>query len=152
MARQKRGLTTVLFVLLLCGSAYSQAKPDPDVKPDKLQGFAEEFFGRLNGLDDWFIAMDGKEDNKAVVDHFMELFSPDAYVQVGPSKNQLGGVTYHGLEGIRKWADQFSKSYLDLNYRISFNTRDEKTANPVYSFQLPWVDEGAAVEFTAVYT
>ena len=86
-------MTAFLFVML-CGSAFAQAKPDPEVKTDKLQALAEEFFGRLNALDDWFISMDGKEDNKAVVDRFMELFSPDAYVQVGPSKNQLGGVTY----------------------------------------------------------
>jgi hypothetical protein len=131
---------------------FSQNKPDAEIKPDNLQGLAEEFFGRLNALDDWFISMDGKEDNKAVVDRFMELFNPDAYLQVGPSKNQLGGVTYHGLEGIRKWADQFSLTYLDLNYRINFKTRQEKTAKPVYAFPMPWGDQGVAVEITAVYT
>ena len=131
----KKMLLAAFACMLVCESAVSQTKP-----PDP-----EEFFTRLNALDDWFITMDGKEDNKAVVDRFMELFTPDAYLQVGPSKNQLGGVTYHGVEGIRKWADQFSKSYLDLNYRISFKTRDEKTAKPVYSFQMPWGEQGAAV-------
>jgi hypothetical protein len=146
-------LTLPLFGFTMFGrSGFSQAKAEPDVKTDKLQTLAEEFFGRLNALDDWFISMDGKEENKAVVDRFMELFSSDAYLQVGPSKNQLGGVTYHGVEGIRKWADQFSRSYLDLNYRINFKTRQEKTAKPVYAFQMPWGDQGAAVEFTAVYT
>jgi SnoaL-like domain len=138
----KKMLLAAFACVLVCGSAVSQTKP-----PDP-----EEFFTRLNALDDWFITMDGKEDNKAVVDRFMELFNPDAYLQVGPSKNQLGGVTYHGVEGIRKWADQFSRSYLDLNYRISFKTREEKTAKPVYTFQMPWGEQGAAVEFTAVYT
>ena len=147
------GLMLPLFVLtMLRRPGFPQAKGEPEMTAEKLQALPEEFFGRLNALDDWFISMDGKEENKAVIDRFMELFSPDAYLQVGPSKNQLGGVTYHGLEAIRKWADQFSRSYLDLNYRTHFKTRNEKTVKPVYAFQMPWGDKGAAVEFTAVYT
>jgi len=143
------------FVLaMLSRLGFSQTKSEPEKGPENQQSLAlaEEFFGRLNALDDWFISMDGKEQNKAVVDRFVELFSPDAYCQVGPSKNQLGGVTYHGLEGIRKWADEFSRTYLDLNYRINFKTRREQTAKPVYGFQMPWGDLGLAVEFTAVHT
>jgi hypothetical protein len=137
---------------LLGGSSFSQAPPDSNARPDRLQTLTEEFFGRLNALDDWFISLDGKEENKEVVDRFVELFSRDAYLQLGPSKNQLGGVIYHGPDAIRKWADQFSRTYLDLNYRINYKTRQEKTAKPVFAFQMPWGDEGAAVEFTAVYT
>jgi hypothetical protein len=130
----------------------SQAKPEPEKGPDNAQALVEEFFGRWNALDDWFLSMDGKEENKTVVDRFMELFNEDAYCQVGPSKNQLGGVTYHGLAAIRKWADEFSRTYLDLNYRINFKTRREQTGKPVYVFQMPWGESGAAVEFTAVHT
>ena len=148
----KTFMLPLLIFTILGHRGFSQARNEQTPPPDKLQALAEEFFGRLNALDDWFISMDGKEENKAVVDRFMELFSPDAYLQVGPSKNQLGGVTYHGPEAIRKWSDQFSRSVLDLNYRINFKTRGEQTAKPVFSFQMPWGNQGAAVEFTAVYT
>src|SRR5262245_51137266 len=141
------------FVLTMLGRlGFSQAKGEPEKGLDKPPALVEEFFSRWNALDDWFLSMDGKEENKAVVDRFIELFSPDAYCQVGPSKNQLGGVTYHGLSGIRKWADEFSRNYLDLNYRISFKTRREQTAKPVYTYQMPWGDTGVAVEFVAVHT
>jgi hypothetical protein len=151
---KRLALPPVVFTML-SRLGFSQAKREPEKKDaDNLQGHAlvEEFFGRLNALDDWFISMDGKEQNQTVVDRFVELFSPDAYCQVGPSKNQLGGVTYHGLAGIRKWADEFSRTYLDLNYRINFKTRREQTTKPVYAFQMPWGDSGVAVEFTAVHT
>jgi len=137
---------------MLSRFGFSQAKAEPEKTPSNMQPLVDEFFGRWNALDDWFLSMDGKEENKAVVDRFLELFSPDAYLQVGPSKNQLGGVTYHGLTAIRKWADEFSRTYLDLNYRINFKTRREQTGKPVYVFQMPWGESGAAVEFTAVHT
>ena len=155
----KKLLSVSLLVVLLCPLGFSQAqnsssqaqnKPEP--KPEEVQKLVEEYFGRLNDLDNWFISMDGKEENNAVVDRFLELFAADAYLQVGPSKNQLGTVTYHGLEGIRKWVDQFSRSFLDLNYRTHFKTRNEQTAKPVYVYQMPWGDRAVAVEFTGVYT
>ena len=138
--------------MMLSRLGFPQATGEPPRSTDNLQALVEEFFGRLNALDDWFLSMDGKEENKAVVDRFVDLFNSDAYCQVGPSKNQLGGVTYHGLAGIRKWADEFSRTYVDLNYRINFKTRRDQTGKPVYGFQMPWGDAGAAVEFTAVHT
>jgi hypothetical protein len=144
-------LVSMLF-LMLCPSVFSQAPTDATIKPSKEQELVEEWFGRLNDLDDWFISMDGKEENSAVVDRFLELFSTEAYLQVGPSAKQLGTVVYHGPEGVRKWTDEFSRSYLDLNYRTHFKTRNEKTVKPVHVFQMPGEETAVAVEFTGVYT
>jgi hypothetical protein len=141
-------LLSLLF-LALCQWGSSHPQKQAVSKPEAL---VEEWFGRLNNLDDWWISMDGKEENAAVVDRFLELFGPDAYLQVGPSKNQLGKVVYHGRDAIRKWADEFSRTYLDLNYRTQFKTRGEQTTKPIYIFQTPWGDTGVAVEFTGVYT
>jgi hypothetical protein len=106
----------------------------------------------LNNLDDWFIAPDGREQNDAVVDRVLELFAEDASLEVGPWENQLGTVRYQGRDSIRRWIDRFSKSFLDLNYRIHFRTKAEKTAKPVYVFESPWGETMVAVEFAAVHT
>jgi hypothetical protein len=117
-------------------------------KPDAL---VEEWFGRLNNLDDWFIANDGKEQNEKVVDRLLEMFSEDAYLQVGPSENQLGSVTYHGRDAIRKWIDNFSRSFIDLNYRTHFKTKNEQSVKPVLAYDAPWGEKLVAVEITGVY-
>jgi hypothetical protein len=149
-----RRLSLLSFLIwAFCGVSLAQAPTNADGAPSKEQELVEEWFGRLNDLDDWFISMDGKEENQALVDKFLELFSPDVYMQVGPSTRQIGPVIYHGLEGIRKWANEFSRSYLDLNYRTHFKTRHESTVKPIHVFQIAATGEtSVAVEFTGVYT
>ena len=146
-------LPVLILVFSQLGFSHPQQKDSPPndaaLKP---QGLVEEWFSRVNNLDDWFIAMDGKEDNDAVVDRLLELFSDDAYLQVGPSETQIGPVTYHGRAAIRKWIDRFSRSFLDLNYRTHFKTKEETTVKPVYVFDTPWGEKTVAVEFTGVHT
>jgi hypothetical protein len=112
---------------------------------------ADEWFTRLNALDDWHITMDGREENSAVVDRFLEMYSPNAYHQVGPSENQIGSVVMHGTDAIRKWADDFSKTYVNVNYRVEYKTSKEKTLQPFYTIRMPWGGTGASTEFAAVY-
>jgi hypothetical protein len=142
---------TVLFVLSPVSRAQNAA---PAQKPvvAKAEQLADEWFTRLNELDDWYISVDGKEENTSVVDRFVELYSVDAYHQVGPSESQIGSVVYHGPEGIRKWADEFSKKYVAVNYRVEYKTRKEQTLQPFYTITLPWGGTGASTEFAAVYT
>jgi hypothetical protein len=113
---------------------------------------AREWFIRLNELDDWYISFDGKEENDAVVDRFVELYAADAFHQVGPSEKQIGPVVFHGTAAIRKWADDFSKRYVGLNYRIEYKTRKEMPVQPFYAAQFPWGGGGAATQFEAIYT
>jgi hypothetical protein len=139
--------------------SFSEAQTPPAQKSDKPAGplqnpelLVDQWFIRLNALDDWYISVDGREETDAVVDRFLELYSPDAFHQVGPSENQLGPVVFHGREGIRKWATDFAKKYVQLGYRIDYITRSEKPAQLVYSTRPPWGGTAAAAEFTAVYT
>jgi hypothetical protein len=122
--------------------------PAPKPGADEL---ADQWFVRLNDLDDWYISVDGREENTTVVDRFVELYAADAYHQVGPNENQIGQVVYHGKERIRKWADDFSKSYVQVAYRTIYVTQKEKTITPFYVIQTPWGGNGAAVEFVAAY-
>ena len=119
------------------------------VKPEEI---ANEWFIRLNELDDWYISFDGKEENARVVDRFLELYAADAFHQVGPAENQSGAVVFHGRDAIRKWADDFSKKFTALNYRIEYKTRKEKPLQPIYAIQFPWGGTGAAAQFEAIYT
>ena len=118
----------------------------------KPEDMAREWFIRLNELDDWYISFDGKEENGAVVDRFVELYANDASHQVGPSERQIGAVIFHGKDAIRKWADDFSKTFIALNYRVEYKTRKEKPLQPFYVIQFPWGGTGAATQFEAVYT
>jgi hypothetical protein len=151
-------LLALFLIFSQFGSSHAQQKdsapakdpvaPKEALKPEAL---VEEWFGRLNNLDDWFILPDGKEENEKVVDRLLEMFSEDAYLQVGPSENQLGSVTYHGREAIRKWVDNFSRTFLDLNYRTHFKTKNEQSVKPVHVFDAPWGEKMVAVEITGVY-
>jgi hypothetical protein len=125
------------------------AQKPPVVKPEEL---ANEWFIRLNELDDWHISYDGKEENQKVVDRFLELYADDAFHQVGPSATQIGPVIFHGKDAIRKWADDFSKKYVALNYRIEYKTRKEKPLQPFYVIQFPWGGTGASTQFEAIFT
>ena len=146
--------TLVFALLLLSGFAMPAAQTpasskSPSIKPEEM---ANEWFIRLNELDDWYISFDGKEENARVVDRFLELYAPDAFHQVGPSQNQSGAVVFHGRDAIRKWADDFSKTFTALNYRIEYKTRKEKPLQPIYAIQFPWGGTGAAAQFEAIYT
>ncbi len=147
----KRHKTHKSFLWLLCvfvAIPFLHAQT-PALDPDKL---VDQWFIRLNALDDWYISYDGKEETDAVVDRFVELYDPDAFHQVGPNENQIGPVVFHGRDGIKKWATDFAKQHVQLAYRVDFITQSEKTVQPVYGFKPPWGGIGAAVEFTAVYT
>jgi hypothetical protein len=139
---------SLLFVLITVISVpLSRAQTPPDA--DKL---VDQWFIRLNALDDWYISYEGKEETDAVVDRFVELYDPEAFHQVGPNENQLGPVVFHGVDGIKKWATDFAKTHVQLAYRVDFMTRNEKTAQLVYNAKPPWGGIAAAVEFTAVFT
>lgn len=145
-----RYITYVLFFLLT--QTPSTQKPDQKQPEQKPELMVDQWFIRLNALDDWWITVDGKEEPEALVNSFLDLYSADAFHQVGPSERQLGPVVFHGRDGIRKWATDFAKKHVQLGYRVDFITRAEKPTQLFYSTKPPWGGTGAAVEFTAVWT
>jgi hypothetical protein len=154
---RRRGTETAAilfsFALVVCGALLdAQATPPQNPRATKAEDLANEWFIRLNELDDWYISYDGKEENQKVVDRFLELYADDAFHQVGPSATQIGPVIFHGKDAIRKWADDFSKKYVALNYRIEYKTRKEKPLQPFYTIQFPWGGTGASTQFEAIFT
>jgi hypothetical protein len=140
-------IAPIFLSLFLQTPAPAQAAPE--LKPELL---VDQWFVRLNALDDWYITVNGKEETDPVVDKFLELYSKDAFHEVQPNENQLGHVIYHGQEGIKKWATDFAKKHVQLTYRIDYMTRDEKPTQLFYITKPPWGGLAAAVEFSAVYT
>jgi hypothetical protein len=145
----------IAFVLMMAAASalsHAQAPPPSTSSPVKPEELASEWFIRLNELDDWYISYDGKEENEKVVNRFLDLYADDAFHQVGPSATQIGPVIFHGKDAIRKWADDFSKRYVALNYRIEYKTRKEKPLQPFYTIQFPWGGTGASTQFEAIFT
>ena len=128
------------LALILCAAlsfdGHSQAsKPQPD-KPDKppaldAEKLVREWFRRLDALDDWWITVDGKEEPEAVVEKMVELYAPDALQFVDPEPDQLGTVMLSGHAGIRKWADNFARTRVQLAYRLQNQTLKEVTADVI---------------------
>lgn len=141
----------VLLVVLWCGCgiapAYSQTK-----LPPKVDNLVHEWFKRLNALDDWFISMEGKEEPESVVNSFVEMYSADALMILSPSEDQIGSVTLMGPESVRKWANAFARKFVDVNYRINMQTRNEQTIEQIQVLDPPWGGNQASVEFMAAYS
>jgi hypothetical protein len=150
----QRAALVLALVSLLSPISVSHAQNPSLQNPQgaKPEDMAREWFIRLNELDDWYISFDGKEENDAVVNRFLELYAADASHQVGPSERQIGAVIFHGKDAIRKWADEFSKKFTALNYRVEYKTRKEHPLQPFYVIQFPWGGTGAATQFEAIFT
>jgi hypothetical protein len=141
-------LLALMFFLSVSAAGRSQATKVTTADADRL---VREWFRRLNALDDWFITVDGKEEPEGVVDRMAELYTPDALQFLGPGEEQIGTVTFSGQMGIRKWADDFARKYVQLAYRLQDQTSKEQTADVVMSAVPPWGGLAASVEFTAFY-
>lgn len=127
---------------LLVGAAIlSYAQPKAGLNPDAL---VNEWLKRLNALAD--------SPGDAAVDRFAELYDPMVLQFTGPNENQLGPVTYSGIEGIRKWADNFAKAYSKSEIRIQVHTGKVKTAGLLHVTEPPWGGLSVSVELTAFYT
>ena len=144
----KRSFLFVVFVLCAALDGTPQVTKPVPLDADKL---VREWFRRLNALDNWFITVDGKEEPEAVVNSMVDLYAPDAVQFVGPGEEQLGTVTLSGTEGVRKWADDFARKYVQLAWRLQDQTAQEKTADLIMTTTPPWGGLAASVEFTAFY-
>src|SRR5687768_14290354 len=144
---QKKTVLCLLLSVAFYGPLVLRAQTPTVSAPELL---ADRWFTRLNDLSKWYISFDGKEENEAVVDRFMELYGPNAYHQVGPSEDQIGQVVFHGEAAIRKWANEFSKKYVGLAYRVEYKTRQDKPTQPFYVSKMPWGGTGVSTEFLGI--
>ncbi len=135
-------------------AAAAPSKPDPaaeeaqkalkelnQIKAErkKAEDFVHEWFRRWS-------ALDGKDET---INALMELYNPDAVLEMGPNDRQLGGaVTYEGDKLIRRMAQDFSKTWSTIAYRPAMRTIDEKTAELIQVSQAPWGATQIGVEFT----
>jgi len=125
-------------------------KPVPDVTQ-----LAVDWVDRLNGLSNWYISMDGKEDGaNQVVGHMMELFAPDVIAQVPPhDEEQIGPVMLVGSGQVRKWIDKVAKSQVNIKYKIQRQTEQESDGEMmVHSKPLPWGGVSIAFQVLAAYS
>lgn len=145
-------LSILLLSTTIAVSPQSQpakAEQAPKLDAEKL---VREWVRRLDALDDWWITTDGKEEPEPVVNKMVELYAPDAMQFVGPNEDQLGAVMYLGHQGIRKWADDFARKYVQLAYRLQNQTAKEQTVDLILTTVPPWGGLAASAEFTAVYS
>jgi hypothetical protein len=139
----------VLSALVSLVAAQDQS-PSKPAEPSGDQLF-NEWLNKLNGLDDWFISMDGKEQPEQVVDALMRLYSPDAIQFVGPNEKQMGLVTLSGVEAIQKWADEMARTRRQIAWRVVSRTLDEKTA-ALLAVPAPWGGVSVSSEITFAFT
>jgi len=117
-------------------SVAAQAKPALDA--DNL---AIDWVDRMNELSNWYITVDGKEDDvKRVVDKVMEMYAPDAIVEVPPfDSKQQGPIQLIGAAQIRKWVETIATSKVQINYVIKRQTWKEFEGEwMIFSRKLPW--------------
>jgi hypothetical protein len=118
-------------------------------KPLNAEPLIQDWLKRLNALADW----DGKSETKPLVDRFAELYDPQVLLFTGPNENQLGSVTWSGMEGLRYWADWFAHTYSKSEFRTQAQTQKMKTAQAlVLQTTPPWGGTALSVEITAFYT
>lgn len=135
----RKSVWILFFTLAGGGCAFSQSQ-----SPDAL---VNEWLKRLNALADW-----SSGSPAPAIDRLAELYDPNVLQFTGPNENQIGPVTYSGLEGIRKWADNFAHAYSKSEFRVQVHTEHVKTAGLLLTVAPPWGGLAVAVELTGFYT
>ena len=153
-----RRLIILALIALLAGFELGAQTP-PQTPPGKpapdVTQLAVNWVDRMNGLSNWYLSMDGKEDGaNQGVDHMMELFAPDVIAQVPPhDPEQIGPVMLVGSGQVRKWIDKIAKSQVDIKYKIQRQTEQESDGEiMVHSKPLPWGGVSISFQVLAAYS
>jgi hypothetical protein len=141
----------LLFIASMGFTQQSTQPPKTAAEPLRADRLVDEWFNRVNALDDWYISMVGKEQTEEVVDRVVDLYAADAMHFVGPNEKQIGGATFSGKDGISKWADDVARNCRDVAWRLVSRTFDEKTTSLSVT-QAPWGGLSVAAELTFSYT
>jgi hypothetical protein len=134
----------------------AQAPPQTAVKPalDPAK-LAEDWVSRLNGLDDWFLSVEGKEVGRdEVVNRMMELYAADVTAEVPPhDEDQIGPVMLRGSANLKKWVDKISSTQVKLLYIQKRQTKKQFEGEKlIYATPLPWGGLGISFEIIAAYS
>ena len=150
----------ILTLITLLAAFEAQAQTAPQATPAKpapvdVTQLAVNWVDRLNDLCNWRLSMTGTEEQAdEVVNRMMELFAPDVIAQVPPhDEEQIGPLELNGTAQLRKWAEKFARSHVDLGFLVLRQT--EKTVegeHMVYSKPLPWGGLGVAFPILAPYS
>jgi len=154
-----QGLRLVLAIALIC-PVFPQAKAtakvpaanEPATSKTALsaENLVRQWLKRLNALADW--VPEKTAGAGELVDKFADLYDPSALQLTGPNENQMGTVIYSGLEGVRKWAGDFARTYSHAEFRIQEHTQEVKTAALFHTANAPWGGLDVAVELGSLYT
>jgi hypothetical protein len=131
-------------------SQTTAAKPAPD--PAKL---AEDWMSRLNGLDDWYLSVEGKEVGVGeVVNRMMELYAADVIAEVPPhDEDQIGPVLLRGSANLKKWVEKIARTQVKLLYIQKRQTKKQFEGEKlVYAAPLPWGGLGISFEIIGAYS
>ncbi len=126
--RQMNIAKVVLLFVIFLSQSWSAAAQNNVADAETL---VREWFTRLNGLSTWFISMEGKEELAEPVNRMVELYRSDVLQFVPPNEEQMGTVTFSGLKGVRQWAEQFARTYVELGYRIDPQGSGDQSATVV---------------------
>ena len=140
---------SAVFDLHAQGQA-AQAKPAVDINQ-----LAINWVDQLNGLSNWYLTMDGKEDGVAdAVDRMMNLLAPDVIAQVPPNdEEQIGPVRLVGKDHVRKWVEKIAKTQVQIKYKIQRQTEADADGElMVHSKPLPWGGVSVAFQVLGAYT
>ena len=149
------GSISVFIVALFAGLSFqAQAQTPPAAAAQKkpaLDGdkLATEWVDRMNALSTWYLTVDGKEDEaQKVVDHMMEMFTPDIIAEVPPhDERQQGPVQLVGTQQVRKWVEKIAKTEVEIRYIIKRQTMKEFEGEyMIFSRPLPWGGLGVAAQ------
>jgi len=142
----------ILALITLLAAVKFEAQTPPQTPPGKplpdVTQLAVDWTDRMNGLSNWYLSLDGKEDGaNQVVDRMMELFAPDVIIQVPPhDPEQIGPVMLVGSGQVRKWVDKIAKTQVDIKYKIQRQTEQASDGEiMVHSKPLPW--GGVSISF-----
>jgi hypothetical protein len=100
----------------------------------------------------WLEAWNRLDGSEAATQRFVDLYSPDARHDTGPSNKPIGPEFFAAPNGIRKLAEDFGKTHTELAYRLETATANERAFELIYHTDGPWGGKAIAVPYTGAYT
>jgi SnoaL-like domain len=155
--------TAVLFISVLwLFPAFLEAQQKPTQKPTQkpktaevvTPGVAEQSAPEsiTKVVQTWLEAWNRLDGSEASTQRFVDLYSPDARHDTGPSPKPIGPEFFAAPNGIRKLAEDFGKTYTELAYRLETSTANERAFEMIYHTDGPWGGKAIAVPYTGAYT
>jgi hypothetical protein len=146
----------VVFIFVVCIAPAllraQQAKPStikPPVSPATAQTRPASALNTPEEVvREWFRRWNALDGSEASIKRLIELYEPTGVNQIPPSDRQVGPVYMEGPEGVRKLAEDFTKSWMLPADRIDKTTADGKSTELFFKTQGPWGGPAIGVQYT----